>query len=115
MVQIATPTKEQIAQDPRAFSLYCQALHGNSGFNAQVRTTISDVQIQQFQLDVLLSSQLRDVTELVQPASLLSLVGPLVPQNIFSCFAASDMVRIGAKRSWGPAFWPLVISQPGSS
>jgi hypothetical protein len=36
MVQIATPTKEQIAKDPRAFSLYCQALHGNSGFNAEV-------------------------------------------------------------------------------
>ena len=37
MVQIASPTKEQIAQDPRAFSLYCQALHGSSGFNAEVR------------------------------------------------------------------------------
>jgi cinnamyl-alcohol dehydrogenase len=35
MVQIASPTKEQIAQDPRAFSLYCQALHGSSGFNAE--------------------------------------------------------------------------------
>ena len=40
MVQIASPTKEQIAQDPRAFSLYCQALHGSSGFNAEVRTRL---------------------------------------------------------------------------
>lgn len=36
MVQIAAPTKEQIIKDPRAYSLYCQALHGNSGFNQQV-------------------------------------------------------------------------------
>jgi hypothetical protein len=67
MVQIASPTKEQIAQDPRAFSLYCQALHGSSGFNAEVRLRLCFCFcMPAAHCDrVSCSLQLRDVTQLL--------------------------------------------------